>query len=93
MQFFLVWPQNQGRRFSSLGLKTNSSDLVIWASKSPRWFLGLGIKTKRALICRLRHKANRGRSTHDTRRDLAAWFTWKEVGLVFPSLTSRLVEA
>jgi hypothetical protein len=29
-----------------LGLKTGSSSLVIWASKSPRWFLGLGLKTK-----------------------------------------------
>jgi hypothetical protein len=34
---FLVEPQNQGgRRFPSLGLKTGSSDLVIWALKSPR---------------------------------------------------------
>jgi hypothetical protein len=34
---FLVEPQNQGGGgFSSLGLKTDSSGLVIWASKSPR---------------------------------------------------------
>jgi hypothetical protein len=33
---FLVDPQNQGGGgFSSLGLKTGSSGLVIWASKSP----------------------------------------------------------
>jgi hypothetical protein len=33
---FLVEPQNQGGGgFSGLGLKTASSDLVIWASKSP----------------------------------------------------------
>jgi hypothetical protein len=33
---FLVEPQNQGGGgFPSLGLKTGSSDLVIWASKSP----------------------------------------------------------
>jgi hypothetical protein len=33
---FLVEPQNQGGGgFSGLGLKTDSSDLVIWASKSP----------------------------------------------------------
>jgi hypothetical protein len=31
---FLVEPQNQGRRFLGLGLKTDSSDLVIWVSKS-----------------------------------------------------------
>jgi hypothetical protein len=33
---FLVEPQNYGRRFSGLGLKTDSSGLVVWASKSPR---------------------------------------------------------
>jgi hypothetical protein len=34
---FLVEPQNQGDEgFPGLGLKTGSSDLVIWASKSPR---------------------------------------------------------
>jgi hypothetical protein len=44
---FLVEPQNQGGGgFSGLGLKTGSSGLVIWASKSPRRFLGLGLKTK-----------------------------------------------
>jgi hypothetical protein len=33
---FLVEPQNQGGGgFPGLGLKTGSSDLVIWASKSP----------------------------------------------------------
>jgi hypothetical protein len=33
---FLVEPQNQGGvGFSSLGLKTSSFSLVIWASKSP----------------------------------------------------------
>jgi hypothetical protein len=46
--YFLVWPQNQGRRFpqfglktggfgfSILGLKTGSYSLEIWISKSPR---------------------------------------------------------
>jgi hypothetical protein len=44
---FLIEPQNQGGGgFPGLGLKTDSSDLVIWASKSPRWFLGLSLKTK-----------------------------------------------
>jgi hypothetical protein len=34
---FLVEPQNQGGGgFSGFGLKTDSSGLVIWASKSPR---------------------------------------------------------
>jgi hypothetical protein len=75
---FLVEPQNQsGGGFLDLGLKTDNSGLVIWASKSPRWFLGLGLKTKWASVCRLRHKTDEGRSARDTRRDLAAYFTWK----------------
>jgi hypothetical protein len=42
---FLVEPQNQGGGgFLGLGLKTGSSGLVIWASKSPRRFLDLGLK-------------------------------------------------
>jgi hypothetical protein len=43
---FLVEPQNLGGGgFPGLGLKTGSSGLVIWASKSLRRFLGLGLKT------------------------------------------------
>jgi hypothetical protein len=64
---FLVEPQNQGGGgFSGLGLKTDSSGLVIWASKSPRRFFGLGLKTKQTLVCRLRHKIDGGRSARDT---------------------------
>jgi hypothetical protein len=64
---FLVEFQNQGGGgFSGLGIKTCSSGLVIWASKSPRRFLGLGLKTKQALVCRLRHKTNGERSMWDT---------------------------
>jgi hypothetical protein len=77
---FLVKPQNQGGgRFPCLGLKTSSSDLVIWASKSPRRFRSLGLQTKWTSVCRLRHKTDRGRSVQDTRRDLATCFTWKQV--------------
>jgi hypothetical protein len=44
---FLVEPQNQGGGgFPGLVLKTSSSGLVIWASKSPRRFLGLSLKIK-----------------------------------------------
>jgi hypothetical protein len=44
---FLVEPQNQGGGgFPGLGFKTDSSSLVIWASKSPRRFLSLSLKTK-----------------------------------------------
>jgi hypothetical protein len=90
---FLVEPQNQGGGgFIGLGVKTSSYSLVIWASKSPRWFLGLGLKTKQTLVCRLHHKTDGGRSAQDTHRDLAAYFTWKQVGLGFPSLASRLAE-
>jgi hypothetical protein len=65
---FLVEPQNQGGGgFPGLGLKTDSSGLMIWASKSSRRFLGLGLKTKQALVCRLRHKTDGGRSARDTR--------------------------
>jgi hypothetical protein len=77
---FLVEPQNQGGGgFSGLGLKTSSSGLVIWASKSPRRFLGWGLKIKQASVCRLRHETDGWRSARDTRRDLAACFTWKQV--------------
>jgi hypothetical protein len=75
---FLVEPQNQGGGgFSSLGLKIDSSDLVIWTSKLPRRFLGLALKTKWALIYRLCHKTDGGRSVWDTHRDLAAGLVWK----------------
>jgi hypothetical protein len=91
---FLVEPQNQGGGgFSGLSLKTGSSGLVIWASKSLRRFLGLGLKTKQALVCRLHHKTDGGRSARDTRRDLAACLAWKQVWLEFPSLARRLAEA
>jgi hypothetical protein len=86
-RFLPVWPQNQGGGgFPSLGHKTGSSGLVIWASKSPRWFLGLGLKIKWASVCRLRHKTDRGRSAQDMCRDLVACFAWKQVWLGFPSL-------
>jgi hypothetical protein len=77
---FLVEPQNQGGGgFSDFGLKTDSCGLVIWASKSPRRFLGLCLKIKQASVCRLRHKTDGGGSVWDTRRDLAAYLTWKQV--------------
>jgi hypothetical protein len=65
---FLVEPQNQGGGgFPGLGLKIGSSDLVIWASKSPRQFFVLCLKTMWALVYRLRHKTDGGRSAWDTR--------------------------
>jgi hypothetical protein len=91
---FLVEPQNQGGGgFPGLGLKTGSYGLMIWASKSLRQFLGLSLKTKHALVCWLCHKTDGRATAWDTRRDLAACFVWKQVGLGFPSLASRLSEA
>jgi hypothetical protein len=65
-QGFLVDPQNQGRGFLGLALKTSSSGLVIWASKSLHRFLGLGLKTKQATICRLCHKTDGRMIRHGT---------------------------
>jgi hypothetical protein len=82
---FLVEPQNQGGGgFPGLGLKTSSSGLVIWASKSPKWFLGLGLKTMWASVYRLCHKTSGGRSAWGMRQDLAACFAWKQVWQGFP---------
>jgi hypothetical protein len=82
---FLVEPQNQGGGgFPGLGLQTDSSGLMIWATKSPRRFLGLGLKTKWASVYRLHHKTDGGRSARDTHRDIAACFTWKQVRVGFP---------
>jgi hypothetical protein len=76
----LVEPQNQGGEgFSGLGFKIGRSDLMIYALKLPRRFLDLDLKTKQTLVCRLRHKTDGGRSAWDTRRDLAAYFAWKQV--------------
>jgi hypothetical protein len=84
---FLFEPQNQGdERFIGLGLKTNSYGLVIETSKLPRRFIGSGLKTKQTSVCRLRLKTDGGRSARDKHRDLAACFTWKQVGLGFTSL-------
>jgi hypothetical protein len=75
---FLVELQNQGGGgFPGLGLKTGSSGLVIWVSKSSRRFLDLDLKIKWASVCRLHHKTDGGRSVRDTRQDLAVCFTWK----------------
>jgi hypothetical protein len=91
-QFLLVYSQTRWLRFFGLDLKTGSSDLVIWASKSLRQFLNLCLKTKRDSVCRLRHKTDGGRLTWDTRRVLVTCLVWKKVGVEFFSLTSRLVD-
>jgi hypothetical protein len=78
---FRFGPQNRQMRFGDL------------ASKSLRWFLCLGLKTNQATVYRLSHKTDGRAMAWDTRRDLAACFVWKQVGLGFPSLASRLAEA
>jgi hypothetical protein len=91
---FLIEPQNQGGGgFPGFGLQTGSYDLVICASNSPRWFLGLDLKTKWATIFWLRHKIDGRATVWDMCRDPTNCFTLKQVGLGFPSLTSRLVKA
>jgi hypothetical protein len=86
---FLVEPQNQGGGwFSGLGLKTGSYGLVIYVSKSPGRFFSLSLITKQATVCQLCHKIDGRATTWDTRRDLAACFARKQVGLEFPNLTS-----
>jgi hypothetical protein len=79
---FLVEPQNQDQRF-----------VQVWPPNRQPRFGDLGLKIKRASVCRLCHKTDEGRSAWNTRRDLAACFTWKPIGLGFSSLASRLVEA
>jgi hypothetical protein len=65
---FLVEPQNQaGGGFSGLSLKTDSSGLVVWGSKSSRRFLGLGLKMPIALRfvgCATKPMAGDRRGTH-----------------------------
>jgi hypothetical protein len=81
------------RGFPDLGIKTSSYGLMTWASKSPWRFIGLGLKTKQASVCQLRLKTDERAMLWDMHRDLAACFAWKQVGLGFPSLVSRLAEA
>jgi hypothetical protein len=84
MVSFLVEPQNQGGGgFPCLDLKIGSYSVVIWASKSPRRFFGSGLKTKQVMVCCLYHKTDGRSMAWDTRQDLEACFTWKQVGLGF----------
>jgi hypothetical protein len=80
--------------FSRFGLKTGNYGLVVLASKLSRQFFGLDFKIKWATVYQLCHKTNRRMKTvRDRRQDLVACFTWKQDGVGFPNLTSRLVEA
>jgi hypothetical protein len=68
-----------------LGLKTGSSDLVIWASKSPRQFLGLCLKIKQTSVYRLRHKTNGERSAQDMHRSSGLFHVKASLARVFQS--------
>jgi hypothetical protein len=87
----VVWPQNHsdglqfglktgGDGFPGLDLKTNSSGLVIWDSKSPWRFLGLCLKTMQASVDRLHHETDGGGMAWDTHQDWwrrnGGWCTW-----------------
>jgi hypothetical protein len=89
----VVWPQSHWDDFLRFGLKTGSYGFMIWVSNSLRRFLGLGLKTKHASVYWLRHKTDGERMVRDTRQDLVACFTWKQVALGFPSLAIRLTDA
>jgi hypothetical protein len=102
----VVWPQNHLDGFSWFSLKTSGDGFSRFGLKTGgdgfSWFglkIGgggypdLGIKTKWASVCRLRLKTNgRMKTVWDTLQDPAACFTWKRVGLGFPSCVSKLVE-
>jgi hypothetical protein len=84
----LVEPQNQGGGgFPGLGLKTDSSGLVIWSLKIIAMVSWFGPQNQVGFGLSVRHKTDGGRSARDTRRDLAACLELKQVWLGFPSLT------
>jgi hypothetical protein len=72
--YFLIEPQNQGRRFPGLGLKIGSSILVIWYSKSLQRFLGLSLKPTDYGLSVAPQNRREDVSTRGTRRDLSACF-------------------
>jgi hypothetical protein len=86
----VVWRQNHWDGFLRFGLKTGGDGFLLFGPKTggdsfSRFglktdgfrFSGLGVETKRASVCRLCHKTNGGRTTHDTHRDLTACFVGK----------------
>jgi hypothetical protein len=64
--------KTSGDGFFGLSLKSGSSGLVIWVSKSPQRFFGLSIKIKQTSVCRLCHKTDGVGTAWDTRRHLVA---------------------
>jgi hypothetical protein len=92
-RFLPVWPRNRWWRVSRFGpknwqLRFGGLGLKITATVSwfgPQNHVGYGLSV--APQNRRRMKTARG-----TCRDLAGYFTWKQVGLGFSNLASRLTE-
>jgi hypothetical protein len=74
-------PQTRRLQFGDLCLKITA--VVSWFGPQNQVGFDLPVVSQ----------TNGRRSTWDTRRDLAACFGWKQIGLGFPSLVSRLAEA
>jgi hypothetical protein len=93
-RFLPVWPQNRWLRVSRFGpqnwqLRFGDMDIKIITTVS--WFrpqnqAGYGLLAAP-------QNQQRIKTAWNAHRDLAACFTWEEVGLEFPRLTSRLAEA
>jgi hypothetical protein len=80
---FLDWDSTLVAAVWWFGPQNHRDGFFVCASKaSGLWFVGCATQTDGMMETAL-----------DRRRDLAACFTWKQVELGFPSLTSRLAEA
>jgi hypothetical protein len=93
-QFLLVWPQNRWVRvfqFVPENPQIRFGDLRVEITLTISCF-GLQNQADYSLsvVLQYRREVEHGAGTH---WDLADCFTWKQVGLGFPSLTLRLVEA
>jgi hypothetical protein len=74
-------PQNRQVRFGDLRLKITTT--VFWFGPQNQVGDGLSVAPQ---------NRQKDTTTWDTHRDLAASFTWKQVGLGFFGLASRLAE-
>jgi hypothetical protein len=74
-------PQNWQLRFVDLGLKITA--MIFLFEPQNQAYFGLSVALQNQL---------EDATTWDTRRDLVAYFAWKQVWLGFPSLALRLVD-
>jgi hypothetical protein len=75
-------PQNWQLYFDDLGIKITATASWFGSQNQACFDLSVAPQNRREDM-----------TVWDTRRDLAACFTWKQVWLEFPSLASRLAEA